>query len=546
MPESFSEDIIDGELIDISEREGWKWFKKATQTVSRAVVNVFRPQVNAIANAFNDIGRQQREAAAAAERARQAEEARKEQARRDEAARLAAIEAERIKNEATKKTLANTYDQTMIQYQQLVSKGQYLQVQISEQQYQIIPPLNAQIQQLTNENTRLRNKEKSLNDNTTFFKNTVSGRDGKDGYKQRIVKNQEDLESSILKEININNEEHIDSSDIYIEGLTGDEYGDEDTINVNESSEKFRFARARVRPTFRPTYRPTYRPIPNQGGFRGSIKPPVINTDTPLKEVDIVYKSSDVKEQIIELNAYLARANAKVEIEKTKIAGLEVALSNLKRLVEKKRAHIVRLTNDNKALKIKNNYTLDDLQYNRSLIFGNKQVDGYKATEIEQRNIKKELINQPIATPIDIDFSNGKEGFIDESTAAYNNVFTQNSALENQITNVKNNHSIDNQLSKNLIQRKQVVQFINKILIFIFIIAFAYSCFKVYKLPNIDKYTKIGILLIVFLTIFIIHSIEYILLHAVPYFSALILGTPYNPKTYWNKPGIYDYLPTLE
>ena len=167
-------------------------------------------------------------------------------------------------------------------------------------------------------------------------------------------------------------------------------------------------------------------------------------------------------------------------------------------------------------------------------------------TTIEQHNIQNTLETQPIATPIDIDFSNGKEGFIDESTAAYNDVFTQNRALENQITNVKNNHSIDNQLSINLIQRKQFVQLINKILIFIFIIAFSYCSFKVYKLPNIDKYTKIGILLFVFLTIFIIHSIEYILLHVVPYFSALILGTPYNPKTYWNKPGIYDYLPTLE
>jgi hypothetical protein len=508
MPESFSEDIIDGELIDISEREGG-WFQNIVKKVSNAVVSVITPKSNPIVNTVNDVGRQIREAAeataravAAAEKAKREAEARAEQARRDAATRLAAIESERIRNEETKKTLANTYDQTMVQYQQLVAKGQYLQVQISEHQYKIIPPLNAQIKVLTDENTRLRTKEKSLNDNTTFFKNIVSGKDEKDGYKQTIVKNQQDIESTILKEININTEETIDSTDIYTEGLTG-------------------------------------------------AIPAVINTDTPLKEVEIVYKSSDIKQKIIELNEYLARANAKVNIEKTKVAGLELAVSKLKELVEKKRAHIVRLTRDNKQLKIKNNYTLDDLQYNRSLVFGNKKVDGYKDIEIKQHDIKTTLENQPISTPIDLDFSNDKdsdekEGFISESAAGYNNVFTQNRALENQITNVKNSHSVDNQLAVNLIKRKQFIQLINKILIFLFIIAFAYSCFKVYKLPNIDKYTKIGILLVIFSTIFIIHSIEYILLQVVPYFSALILGTPYNPKTYWNKPGIYDYLPTFE
>ena len=313
MPEYFSEDLLDGELIDISEREGGFWdnLKKAVKTVSQSVVNIVnKPQANPILNPINDISKRIREAAeaasraaAAAEQARREAEARAEQARRDEASRLAAIEAERIKNEATKKTLENTYDQTMIQYQQLVSKGQYLQVQISEQQYQIIPPLNAQIKQLTDENTRLRRKEKSLNDNTTFFKNTVSGRDGKNGYKQKIVKNQQDLESSILKEIGITNETTRDTSDIYIEGLTGD--GDEDTMIVNESSEKFRFLKAPVRPPtpFRSTpFKPALFNISNQN--RG-VNPPVIKTDTPIKAIEIVYISSDVKEQIIELNAYL-------------------------------------------------------------------------------------------------------------------------------------------------------------------------------------------------------------------------------------------------
>jgi len=539
MPEYFSEDIIDGKLIDISEREG-NWFKKVGQSIQTAVVNIFNqpakavqqqvvnPVVNPVVNTFNDTGRNLREATEAAARAAAAAE----QAKRDAEARAAAIAAERARNEETKKTLANTYDQTMVQYQQLVSKGQYLQVQISEYRYKIIPQLNTEIKSLTDENTRLRNKEKSLDDNTTFFKNIVSGRNGKDGYKQKIVKNQQDIESSILKEINITAGDRIDSSDIYIEGLTGDKSSY--TINTNKSSEQFQSFNYQ-------TVSMSQLPKAVTGGGIG-----VINTDTPLKEVEIVYISSNINDQIIELNTYLDRANTKVNKEQTKVDEIDSALSNLKDLVEKKRAHIIQLPKDNKALKIKNNNTLDELQYNRSLVFGDNNVDGYKTTEITQHNILRELENQSFNTPIDIDFLNGKEGFINGSDTAYNTVFTQNLALENQITNVKNTHSVDNQLAVNLIQRKQFVQLINKILISIFIIVFLYSGFKLFKFPYFDKYTKIGIWIGIFLTIFILHSIEYILLHAVPYFSALILGTPYNPNVYWNKPGIYDYLPTVE
>jgi hypothetical protein len=46
------------------------------------------------------------------------------------------------------------------------------------------------------------------------------------------------------------------------------------------------------------------------------------------------------------------------------------------------------------------------------------------------------------------------------------------------------------------------------------------------------------------LSIIILHTIEYIILLIFPYVSALLIGTPYDPSEYWNKPGIYDYLPT--
>ena len=87
MPDSFSEDIIDGKLIDISEREGklniLKSIQKAAQTVKTSVVNVFNKQTPSIHSTFM---------AADAERARKAAE---EQAIQNEKARLAAIEAKK-------------------------------------------------------------------------------------------------------------------------------------------------------------------------------------------------------------------------------------------------------------------------------------------------------------------------------------------------------------------------------------------------------------------------------------------------------------------
>jgi hypothetical protein len=494
MPDSFSEDIIDGTLIDISEREGkiniLKSIQKAVQTVKQSVVNVFKPQSPINVNIFDKQLQSIHSAfiAADAERARKAAE---EQAKQNEKNRLAAIEAERIRDEALKATLGNTYNQLMIQYQQSIAKKKDLQIKIIEQR-QLIPPINVEITKLTNENTRLKNKDKSLTDNTLFLKNLVSGTDTKDGYTKKIVENQKELDSIILQEIDIDSKIEEDIGEI-TEGFS---------INTNNA--------------------------------------------TPLTSANIVYKSSIIKYQIIELGTYINIATNNVDIEKKRINRLEIVLTNVKTLIEKKRAHISRLTRENKELKLKNNTTLDHLQYNRSLVFGNDEVDGYKDSEINQHIIKTQLENQPIGTPIDIDFANKTEGFINGATGAYNEVATQNRVLENQISTVKNNHSIDSQLTANLIQRKKTVQFINKILIFIFIIAFGYSCFRIYQFPNMNKYVKLAIILIMFLTIFILHSIEYILLHVVPYFSALILGTPYNSKTYWNKPGIYDYLPTSE
>ena len=72
---------------------------------------------------------------------------------------------------------------------------------------------------------------------------------------------------------------------------------------------------------------------------------------------------------------------------------------------------------------------------------------------------------------------------------------------------------------------------------------YVYACYKIYKINGMNIGKKVIIGFVMFLTIFIIHLIEYILVYVVPYISALLIGTPYKPQYLFSKPGIYDYLP---
>jgi len=237
--------------------------------------------------------------------------------------------------------------------------------------------------------------------------------------------------------------------------------------------------------------------------------------------------------------------------------------------IDKKNKHIAWLTKENTRLRKKVNSLLDNLQYYRTLVLGNREVDGYQKTVVEQQIKNDELIQQEIGKPIESNKKEGfqslyenyenfqsefnnlqneynkiAEGFADETTSSYNSVFTENKAVKNQIENSTNVYSVNNQLSSNIIAKTNYLKQINFILILLFFIVYVYGCYKIYKIEGIHIGKKVIVGLVMFLTIFIIHLVEYILVFTVPYISALLLGTPYNPPYLFNKPGKYDYLPT--
>jgi hypothetical protein len=266
--------------------------------------------------------------------------------------------------------------------------------------------------------------------------------------------------------------------------------------------------------------------------------------------------------------ARLANLDTQVKQLTAQVQQLESIIKEKDILIDKKNRHIAFLTKENTRLRKKVNSILDNLQYYRTLVLGNKEVDGYQSTVVKQQIKNDELIQQEIGKPIQPDKTEGfvlpyenyesflseitnlkdeynriLEGFTDPTMSSYNSVFTQNQAVKNQIDNNTNVYSVNNQLSSNIIAKTNKLKWINVILIFLFLIVYVYACYKIYKINGMNIGKKVIIGFVMFLTIFIIHLIEYILVYVVPYIGALLIGTPYKPQYLFSKPGIYDYLP---
>jgi DNA repair exonuclease SbcCD ATPase subunit len=263
-------------------------------------------------------------------------------------------------------------------------------------------------------------------------------------------------------------------------------------------------------------------------------------------------------------------ANLETQVRQliAQVRQLESIIREKDMTIDRKNKHIAWLTRENTRLRKKVNSLLDNLQYYRTLVLGNREVDGYQKTVVKQQIKNDELIQQEIGKPIQSNKTEGfqslyenyenfqsefnnlqneyknLEGFVDQITSSYNSVFIENQAVQNQIENSTNVYSVNNQLSSNIIAKTNYLKQINFILILLFLIVYVYGCYKIYKIEGIHIVKKVIIGLFMFLTIFIIHLIEYILVYTVPYISALLLGTPYNPPYLFNKPGKYDYLPT--
>jgi hypothetical protein len=286
----------------------------------------------------------------------------------------------------------------------------------------------------------------------------------------------------------------------------------------------------------------------------------------------------------------------------SRVQQLERTIREKDDLIKKKNRHIAYLNKVNMRLRKKVNSLLDNLQYYRTLVLGNKEVDGYQTTVVKQQIKNNELIQQEIGKPIQSNKQEGfelsyenyesfltefnklqneynkiaegmiAEGFVTEgmiaegtnekiitggappvvdTTAdgttvemyAYTAVLNQNKALQNQIYNNTNVFTLSDQLSNNIISKTHTLKQINNVLIFIFLIAFAFACYKIYNIAGMDIITKVFICFTLFLAVFILHLIEYILIYTVPFIGALLTGFPYDPIFSLSKPGKYDYFP---
>ena len=282
----------------------------------------------------------------------------------------------------------------------------------------------------------------------------------------------------------------------------------------------------------------------------------------------LVQESEERARRIRERDERIANLETQVRQLTARVQQLEQIIIDKDNTILKKNRHISFLTKENTRLRKKVNSLLDNLQYYRTLVLGNKEVDGYQKTVVKQQIKNDELIQQEIGKPIlsnktegfsnlyeyyenlqedFIDLQNDYkvlEGYVDSTTSSYNAVFTENQAVKNKIDTTENEYSVDNQLSLNVLAKTNNLKYINFILICIFLIVYVYGCYKIYKIEGINVAIKVVIMFVMFLSIFILHMVEYILFNSLPYVSALVIGTPYNPPNYWRFPGIYDYLPT--
>lgn len=351
-----------------------------------------------------------------------------------------------------------------------------------------------------------------------------------------------------------------------------EEFEEENTKGeIIEGDEEHEGARARrnfFRPPSRPTFRPPSRPAIRSNPFFDWIGIRRRQEEARRRQEAARRRQEERDRRDRERVQRIANLETQVRQLTARIQQLDQIIIDKDRTILKKNRHIAFLTKENTRLRKKVNSLLDNLQYYRTLVLGNKEVDGYQKTVVKQQIKNDELIQQEIGKPIlsnktegfsnlyeyyenlQEDFTNLEneykilEGYVDSTTSSYNAVFTENQAVKNQIDTTENEYSVDNQLSLNVLEKTNDLKYINFVLICIFLIVYVYGCYKIYKIEGINLAVKIVIMFVMFLTIFILHMVEYIIFTIFPYVSALVIGTPYNPPNYWRFPGIYDYLPT--
>lgn len=508
MPEEFKEDELDGKiLVNGYENEGIKFPKP------RAITNFFKPATNAFTSffnrfkalsppppppfnwgLFNTLNQQQADA----------------NRRLADANRIADTETTRANNLAASFRVSGEKIRGLErQVRKLLGKIDRLE-RIIEEKDRLIDRKKKHIAFLIKENKRLRKKSNSLLDNLQYYRTMALGNETVDGYKNVIVKQEirykELLEQEIGKPIQKPKKE----------GFAGFPNLNDIRRRLDETNRNINYAI-------------------NRG-----------NAQTRRAQ-DLTTKLQVASDRIRNLEIQIKQCNARIPQLENIIIEKDILIDSLNKEIEK-------LNKENMRLRKKVNALIDNLQYFRTLVLGNNEVDGYKDTVVKNQHKYEDLLQKEIGTPNDKSKKEGlsnyeplykslQEGFV-EGTASYNAVFTENQVLKNKIDNTTNIHSIDNQLFTNTKRKINKWKFANYILIFLFCGAFLYGCYTLYNNPEINNLVKILFAIGMLLSILILHTIEYAILIIFPYISALLIGTPYDPSEYWNKPGIYDYLPT--
>ncbi len=207
--------------------------------------------------------------------------------------------------------------------------------------------------------------------------------------------------------------------------------------------------------------------------------------------------------------------------------GKDRYISKLKKQIHSAKLKLQDMFSANNRLITKNNSLLDNMQYFRGLIFGNKNVKGYSEAIIDEKIKYDNVVQQELSQSVKENFSS--------SDSNYNAVKTENEILTNQLNNNTDKSSANDQLFINLSARTETLATINSALGWVI---FVVICIAAYYIWFGDKSLKDRLVLVkvVWIYLLIVGTLEYVLFYLAIYLRALFGGRAYQSHDYWKFP----------
>jgi len=202
-------------------------------------------------------------------------------------------------------------------------------------------------------------------------------------------------------------------------------------------------------------------------------------------------------------------------------------IKKLKKQIEQLTSLRNRLFTANNRLIGKNNTLLDSVQYFRTMIFGNKKVTGYEQALMDEKQINEKLRTQELGQTV-------KEGYV-TGDSTYNAVYTENQIVENQIRETANQHSVDDQLFKNLEDQTLTLSHANVILSWILFGFILSSAFLIW-FSDMGLKDRLVAVKVVWLYVILVEIAEYFLFYMFRYLKSWFWGTPYDASDFWKFP----------